>query len=80
LGKTQKIIRPSSRIQISSPGMRTYTEATGKYPPVAYQFFSQKYCRMNHVINFATDKRFGFVDTSHSRLEEKETARRVARS
>jgi hypothetical protein len=35
---------------------------------------------MNHVINFAADKRFGFVATSHSGLEEKETARRVARS
>jgi hypothetical protein len=35
---------------------------------------------MNHVINFAIDKRFGFVDTSHSRLEEKEIARRAARS
>jgi len=34
---------------------------------------------MNHVINFATDKRFGFADISHSGLEEKETARTVAR-
>jgi len=60
-GKTQKIIRPSSRIQISIPGIRTYTEATERYSPVAYQFFSQKCCSMNHVINFATDKRFGTV-------------------
>jgi len=59
--------------------MRTYTEATEKYPPVAHWFFSQKRS-MNHVINLAIDKRFGFVDTSHSRLEKKENVRKIARS